>query len=213
MKKEIVFVAGKDPEEETARCSRILTRSGMFRALLRRIFLALSFARQPTEADARRMAELMAFTGESLRSENPTAYGAEVVENATGRSVARARNGVATRGDPTAHAEVLAIREACSALGSLDLSTCTLYTTCEPCAMCMGAAHWARIGRVVYGFTLKDSARYFPEISLSARSIAARSPFRCHVIGPVARAEGLALIGGQAARFASSAAVKSASPR
>lgn len=185
----------------------------MFRALLRHIFLAPSSARHPTEADTRRMAELIAFTGESLRSENPTAYGAEVVEDATGRSVARARNGVATSGDPTAHAEILAIREACDALGSLDLSMYTLYTTCEPCAMCMGAAHWARLGRVVYGFTLNDSSRYFPEISISARSIAARSPFRCRVIGPVARADGLALISGQAARFANSAAVKAALPR
>ena len=60
--------------------------------------------------------------------------------------------------------------------------------------MCMGAALWARVGRLVYGFTLDDSAEYFPETSLSARSIAARSPISCAIVGPVARGDCLALL-------------------
>lgn len=60
--------------------------------------------------------------------------------------------------DPTAHAEVLAIRGAAEKLGSHDLSECTLYATCEPCPMCFAAAHFARIARIVYGATIGDAA-------------------------------------------------------
>ncbi|MGH9441637.1 MAG: nucleoside deaminase [Thermoanaerobaculia bacterium] len=159
------------------------------------------------------MTDLVKFTAGGLPPENVTAYGAEVVENLSGRVVARVRNAVATSGDPTAHAEVLAIRQACAAFGSLDLSGFSLYTTCEPCAMCMGACHWARIGRVVYGFTLKDSARHFPELSLPARWVAACSPFRCAVIGPVARALCLTLLPGRVPGSENSATAKAAALR
>ncbi len=165
-----------------------------YRASVRPVLLSLSRRPRPAAADEERMNDLAEFTRASLATENPTAYGAQVVDTATGRIVARARNGVLATGDPTAHAEVLAIREACRELGVLDLSAFTLDTTCEPCAMCMGAALWARVGRLVYGFTLGDSAGYFPETSLSARSIAARSPIACAVVGPVARGACLAVL-------------------
>jgi tRNA(Arg) A34 adenosine deaminase TadA len=61
-------------------------------------------------------------------------------------------------GDPTAHAEVLAIRAAAEKLGTSDLSGCTLFTTCEPCPMCFSAAHFAHVDRIVYGATIGDAA-------------------------------------------------------
>ncbi|MBL7963769.1 MAG: nucleoside deaminase [Flavobacteriales bacterium] len=67
-------------------------------------------------------------------------------------------NRVTSSNDPTAHAEVVAIREACRALGSFQLDGCTLYTSCEPCPMCLGAIYWARPDRVVYAGARQDAA-------------------------------------------------------
>jgi tRNA(Arg) A34 adenosine deaminase TadA len=74
------------------------------------------------------------------------------------RIVAEGWNQVTTANDPTAHAEVVAIRRACSALGRFDLREATLYTSCEPCPMCLSAALWARIPRIVYANTREDAA-------------------------------------------------------
>jgi guanine deaminase len=68
-------------------------------------------------------------------------------------------NCVTSSNDPTAHAEVVAIREACKRLATFQLSGCDLYTTCEPCPMCLGAIYWARLDRVFYGNTRADAAR------------------------------------------------------
>lgn len=73
--------------------------------------------------------------------------------------IARANNRVVLSSDPTAHAEILAIRAAADKLGSHDLSECILYTSCEPCPMCLGALYWAGIRRVVYASTRYDAAR------------------------------------------------------
>jgi tRNA(Arg) A34 adenosine deaminase TadA len=75
-----------------------------------------------------------------------------------GRIVAEGTNLVTSTLDPTAHAEVVAIRRACHALGGFQLTGCDLYTTCEPCPMCMGAIYWARPARVFYGNTAADAA-------------------------------------------------------
>lgn len=75
-----------------------------------------------------------------------------------GEIVASGTNLVTSASDPTAHAEIIAIREACRVLGSSSLSGCELYTTCEPCPMCLGAIYWARLDRVVYGGTRHDAA-------------------------------------------------------
>ncbi|MDX9812430.1 MAG: nucleoside deaminase [Bacteroidales bacterium] len=72
--------------------------------------------------------------------------------------IARANNRVVLSSDPTAHAEIVAIRKAASRLGSHDLSACVLYTSCEPCPMCLGALYWAGIRRVVYASTRYDAA-------------------------------------------------------
>jgi tRNA(Arg) A34 adenosine deaminase TadA len=75
-----------------------------------------------------------------------------------GRIVAEGVNRVTSTNDPTAHAEVVAIREACRALGVFQLSGCDLYTTCEPCPMCLGAIYWARPARVFYACLAADAA-------------------------------------------------------
>ena len=84
-------------------------------------------------------------------------FGAVVVKD--GRIVGAACNRVIERGDPTAHAEMEAIREACRELDSFHLEGCELYATSEPCPMCLGAIHWARIDRVYYALTRADATK------------------------------------------------------
>ncbi len=83
-------------------------------------------------------------------------FGAVVVRE--GVVIARAWNRVVRDQDPTAHAEVNAIREACRVLGRFHLEDCELYTSCEPCPMCLGAIYWARLGTVYYAATRCDAA-------------------------------------------------------
>ncbi len=75
-----------------------------------------------------------------------------------GDIVGRGTNVVTTRNDPTAHAEITAIRRACDAIEDFELTGCTLYATCEPCPMCLGAAYWARLDRLYYAATREDAA-------------------------------------------------------
>jgi len=84
-------------------------------------------------------------------------FGAVVVRN--GEIIARGFNNVTSSNDPTAHAEVDAIRKACAALGTYQLTDCELYTSCEPCPMCLGAIYWARPKIVFYGNTKQDAAQ------------------------------------------------------
>lgn len=76
-----------------------------------------------------------------------------------GAVVARAHNEVLATNDPTAHAELLAIRRASALLGRFDLSDCEIYSSCEPCPMCFAAIHWAKIGLLYYACTRFDAAR------------------------------------------------------
>jgi guanine deaminase len=84
-------------------------------------------------------------------------FGAVVVRR--GRIVSRGCNRVTSANDPTAHAEIVAIREACRRLKTFQLDDCDLYTSCEPCPMCLSAIYWARLRRVFYANTRKDAAR------------------------------------------------------
>ena len=83
-------------------------------------------------------------------------FGCVIVKD--GEIVGRGNNKVTSTNDPTAHAEVVAIREACKALGDFQLTGCVLYTSCEPCPMCLGAIYWARPDRIVYACTREDAA-------------------------------------------------------
>lgn len=84
-------------------------------------------------------------------------FGAVIMRGET--VLASSHNEVLGRNDPTAHAEILAIRTAAKAEGAPHLEGCTLYTTCEPCPMCLAAIHWARIERVVFASTRQDAAQ------------------------------------------------------
>jgi len=84
-------------------------------------------------------------------------FGAVIVRN--GKIIAEAANTVTAANDPTAHAEVNAIRAAARALGTFSLAGSELYSSCEPCPMCLAAAYWARIGAIYYGASASDAAR------------------------------------------------------
>lgn len=105
-----------------------------------------------------------------------------------GQIVAAAHNSVWRDTDPTAHAEVNAIRQAATRLRRIDLSGCVMCATCEPCPMCLAAIHWSRIDRVVFGATIADAAAAgFRELHVDARALATLggSPLRVES-GPLA---------------------------
>jgi guanine deaminase len=91
-----------------------------------------------------------------MRTGGAGPFGAVVVRD--GAIVARGWNRVTAANDPTAHAEVVAIRRACTRLRSFSLAGCTLYASCEPCPMCLGAAYWARLDRLVFAAGRQDAA-------------------------------------------------------
>jgi tRNA(Arg) A34 adenosine deaminase TadA len=101
-----------------------------------------------------REAIALARTGMERNDGGP--FGCVIVKD--GEVIGRGNNRVTSTNDPTAHAEVVAIREACQALGDFQLTGCTLYTSCEPCPMCLGAIYWARPDRVVFAATRTDAA-------------------------------------------------------
>jgi len=93
-------------------------------------------------------------------------FGACIVKN--NKVIARSHNLVWKSNNITAHAEIAAIGAACKALKTIDLSGCTIYSTCEPCPMCFSACHWAGISRVVFGCAIKDARKFgFNEMAIS----------------------------------------------
>ncbi|RFP65590.1 nucleoside deaminase [Hymenobacter lapidiphilus] len=102
------------------------------------------------------MREAIRLSIEKMQAGHGGPFGAVVVRN--GEIIARGFNQVTSTHDPTCHAEVDAIRKACAALGTFQLTDCDLYTSCEPCPMCLGAIYWARPRRVFYGNTKQDAA-------------------------------------------------------
>ena len=94
---------------------------------------------------------------ENVRSGKGGPFGAVVAKD--GSLVAEGVNQVTRTSDPTAHAEVLAIRAACQRLGLFELKGCDLYTSCEPCPMCLGAIYWARVSRVYFGTLAADASK------------------------------------------------------
>ena len=102
------------------------------------------------------MEEAIDLSLENMRSGKGGPFGAVVVKN--GEIIARGFNQVTSANDPTAHAEVVAIREACKVLKSFQLDDCEIYTSCEPCPMCLGAIYWARPKKVYYANTKLDAA-------------------------------------------------------
>lgn len=98
----------------------------------------------------------IALSKKGMESGEGGPFGCVIVKD--GEIVGEGCNKVTSSNDPTAHAEVVAIREACKHLGTYQLSDCEIYTSCEPCPMCLGAIYWARPKRVVYANTRYDAA-------------------------------------------------------
>lgn len=93
---------------------------------------------------------------ENLKTNAGGPFGACIVKD--GKIIGKGSNNVLANNDPTAHAEVMAIRDACKNINSYDLSGCELYTTCYPCPMCLSAIIWSNIKKVYYGNTKEDAA-------------------------------------------------------
>ena len=107
-----------------------------------------------TEQDREFMREAIRLANESVKHGGGP-FGAVIVKD--GKIVAGNSNSVTIDMDPTAHAEVNTIRQACQELGTFNLEGCSIYTSCEPCPMCLGAIYWAHIDRIYYGNTRKDA--------------------------------------------------------
>ena len=117
------------------------------------------------------MAEAIRQSGKNIENGNGGPFGAVVVKD--GKIIAAAGNRVTSTNDPTAHAEVVAIREACAVLDTFDLTGCEIYASCEPCPMCLGAVMWARIEKLYFAASREDAARagfddelFYQELSL-----------------------------------------------
>jgi guanine deaminase len=102
------------------------------------------------------MREVIRISREMMHAGKGGPFGAVIVQ--AGQIIARGCNQVPSSNDPTAHAEIVSIREACRRLGSFRLDGCEIYTSCEPCPMCLGAIYWARLDKLYYAATQKDAA-------------------------------------------------------
>jgi guanine deaminase len=102
------------------------------------------------------MREAIRLSIENVQSGRGGPFAAVIVKD--GKIIARGTNLVSSANDPTAHAEIAAIREACRILNSYQLGGCEIFTSCEPCPMCLGAIYWARPERIFYGNTKQDAA-------------------------------------------------------
>lgn len=101
------------------------------------------------------MQEAISLSAKNIVEKNWGPFGAVIVKD--GQIVGRGYNHVVANTDPTAHGEVMAIRDACKNLWTFDLHGCEIYTSCEPCPMCFGAIYWARIDKIYYANTEKDA--------------------------------------------------------
>ena len=116
------------------------------------------------------MREAIRLSIQMMRRGQGGPFGAVVVRK--GKIVGRGSNQVTSANDPTAHAEIVAIRAACKRLKTFQLDDCDLYTSCEPCPMCLSAIYWARLGHVFYGNTRQDAARIDFDDDLIYREVA-----------------------------------------
>lgn len=103
------------------------------------------------------MQEAITLSKEKMQENQGGPFGAIVVKDKV--IIGRGWNQVTSANDPTAHAEIMAVREACLRLGSFHLEGCEVYTSCEPCPMCLGALYWAKVKAVYYANTRHDAAQ------------------------------------------------------
>jgi tRNA(Arg) A34 adenosine deaminase TadA len=140
---------------------------------------------------ADRMKELVKFTASSFDTDFPSPFGSAIYDERNDALVAQAYDTVMEMCDPTNHAEINAIRQATRKLQKLSLRGCTLYSTCEPCPMCMSACIWAEVDTVVFGAsTLDDADRYWPQSSdVSPQDLVSRMRIepKCQLVPHVER--------------------------
>lgn len=133
------------------------------------------------------MTELVQFTARSFGTRHPVPFGAAIVDSRSGGLLYRARNSVMRENDPSSHAELRTVRLAAKKLGKPSLAGYTLYSTCEPCPMCMANALWAGLDRVVYGATIEDANHHCNQIHIPAEEVVRRSDMSCVVDGELLR--------------------------
>jgi len=139
--------AAKSMSTDLRAGSRLLTPAERQRIRIHRV----------THMDNPFMARAIQLSLDNVLSGQGGPFGAVIVKD--GRILAEGVNRVTATHDPTAHAEVAAIRQACAKLGVFELKECELYTSCEPCPMCLGAIYWARLARVYYGNLAADASQ------------------------------------------------------
>jgi guanine deaminase len=136
------------------------------------------------------MARAIQLSIENVHSGRGGPFGAVIVKD--GNVIAEGANLVTSTKDPTAHAEILAIRAACAKLGVFDLHGCEIYTSCEPCPMCLGAIYWARLSRIYFAGAAADASRIGFDDSLIYREIAQPPASRTIPMVQMMREESLA---------------------
>ncbi|MEM8908457.1 MAG: nucleoside deaminase [Bacteroidota bacterium] len=109
-----------------------------------------------TEKDKYFMQEAIRLARTGMENNEGGPFGCVIVKN--GQIIGRGNNRVTSTNDPTAHAEIVAIREACQTLGHFQLEDCVVYTSCEPCPMCLGAIYWARPSKIFFACSRTDAA-------------------------------------------------------
>jgi guanine deaminase len=133
------------------------------------------------------MREAIQLSREGMAGGRGGPFGCVIVRDGT--VVARGNNRVTSTCDPTAHAEVVAIREACASLRTFDLSGCQLYTSCEPCPMCLAAIYWARLDTIFYANTRSDAAEIGFDDDLIYREVSLAIEHRSKTMQPLLRDE------------------------
>jgi tRNA(Arg) A34 adenosine deaminase TadA len=139
---------------------------------------------------AKFMREAIRLSIQMMRRGKGGPFGAVVVKG--GKIVGRGCNQVTSSHDPTAHAEIVAIRDACKRLKTFQLEDCDMYTSCEPCPMCLSAMYWSRLRSVFYGNTRKDAARIAFDDDFIYREVALPIRKRKLVMTQLLRTEALA---------------------
>jgi tRNA(adenine34) deaminase len=164
-------------------CSLTVRRAVLDCAML----TILGKGKDTARSDENRMRELFHFTNRTMSTPRPTPFGALIVSTKTGERLMRATNAVMRENDPSSHAELRTVRLACKKLKRTSLRGFTMYSTCEPCPMCMANALWAGLDRVVYGATIADANRHCLQIRIPAKGMSRRSDMKCAAEGPLLR--------------------------
>lgn len=151
-----------------------------------------------TDLDRKFMTRAIELAKNGVETNTGGPFGCVVVNN--GEIVGEGNNRVTSTNDPTAHAEVVAIREACKTLNDFQLDGCTIYTTCEPCPMCLGAIYWARPERVFFACTRGDAANIGFDDDFIYEELEKSNDDREMVLVSLMRDEGLALFNSWAAK-------------